>query len=61
MLDLLSHVYQRSVKAARNNYSLKEAQILKSIHDKHVVVMKAVCENSLGMVLEYVFFDFAPF
>ena len=38
---------------------LKEARILKSMHD--TVGMKAVCEYSLGMMLEYVFFDFAPF
>ena len=40
---------------------LKEAQMPKSIRNKHIVVMKAVCENPLFMMQEYVFFDFAPF
>ena len=40
---------------------LTEARILKSMRNKHVVIMKVVCENPLGMVLEYVFFDFAPY
>ena len=40
---------------------LKEARILKSMRNKHMVVMKAVCENPLVMMLGYVFFDFAPF
>lgn len=40
---------------------LKEAKILKSLRHKNIVEMKAVCENPLAMMLEYVFFDFAPF
>ena len=40
---------------------LKEAQILKSLRHKNIVEMKAICENPLAMMLEYVFFDFAPF
>ena len=31
------------------------------MRNKHIVVMKAVCENPLVMMLEYVFFDFASF
>ena len=37
---------------------LKEMRILKSMRNKHIVVMKAVCENPLAMMLEYVFFRF---
>lgn len=40
---------------------LQEARILKSMRNKHIVVMKVVCENRLAMMLEYVCFDFAPF
>lgn len=40
---------------------LNEAQILKSMHNKHIVGMKAVCETPLAMMLDYMFFDFAPF
>ena len=40
---------------------LKEARIVKSMRNKHIVIMKDVCENTLAMMLEYVFFDFAPF
>ena len=68
-LSISCHVYlfwwetcaycrQGSITTARNNYS---ARILKSIRNKHIVVMKTVCENPLAMMLEYVFFDFAPF
>ena len=47
---------QGSITTARNNCSLikdplKEARILKSICNKHMVVMKAVCENPLAMML----------
>ena len=31
------------------------------MRNKHIVVMKAVCENPLAMMLEYVFVDFSPF
>lgn len=31
------------------------------MRNKHIVVMKAVCENPLAMMLEYVFFNFTPF
>ena len=34
---------------------------MKSMRNKHVVIMKVVWENPLGMVLEYVLFDFAPY
>ena len=68
-LSISCHVYlfwretcaycrQGSITTARNNYS---ARILKSIRNKHIVVMKTVCENPLAMMLEYVFFDFARF
>lgn len=40
---------------------LKEARILKSLHHKNIVEKKAICENPLAIMLEYVFFDFAPF
>ena len=40
---------------------LKEARILKSLRHTNIVEMKAVCENPLAMMLEYVFFDFEPF
>ena len=40
---------------------LKEAQILKSLPNTNIVETKAVCENPLAMMLEYVFFDFEPF
>ena len=40
---------------------LKEARILKSLRQKNIVEMKAVCDNPLAMMLEYVYFDFAPF
>ena len=40
---------------------LKEARILKSMRNKYITIMKVVCENPLAMMLEYVFFDFAPF
>ena len=40
---------------------LKEARILKSLPHTNIVEMKAVCENPLAMMLEYVFFDFEPF
>ena len=40
---------------------LEEVRILKSMRNKRIVVMKAVCENPLDMMLEYVFFDFSPF
>ena len=40
---------------------VKEARILNSLRHKHIVEMKAVCENPVAMMLEYVFFDFTPF
>ena len=40
---------------------LKEARILKSLGHKNIVEMKAVCDNPFAMMLEYVYFDFAPF
>ena len=65
-LSISCHVYlfwwetcaycrQGSITTARNNYS---ARILKSILNKHIVVMKTVCENPLATMLEYVFFRF---
>ena len=41
--------------------ALKDAQILKSMRNKHIVIMKVVCENPLAIMLEYVFFEFALF
>ena len=71
MLSISCHMYllvgSLSILPARKHQDrkkqlfLNEAQILKSMHDKYIVVMKAVCENPLAMMLEYVFFDFAPF
>ena len=40
---------------------VKEARILNSLHYKHIVEIKAVCESPLAMMLEYVYFDFIPF
>ena len=40
---------------------LKEARILNSLRNEHVVALKAVCETPLAMMLQYVYFDFAPF
>ena len=40
---------------------VKEARILNSLHHKHIVELKAVCEKPVAMMLEYVFLDFAPF
>ena len=31
------------------------------MRNKNIVVMKAVCENPLAVMLEYVFFNFTPF
>ena len=53
---LRHHVHERERRLV-----LKEAQILKSLRHKNIVEMKAICENPLAMMLEYVFFDFAPF
>lgn len=39
----------------------KEARILNSLRFKHIVNMKAVCENPVSMMMEYLYFDFAPF
>ena len=71
MLSISCHMYllvgklsilpPRKHQDRKKQLFLKEAQILKSMHDKYVVVMKAVCEKPLAMMLEYVFFDFAPF
>ncbi|XP_022804378.1 cell division control protein 2 homolog 1-like [Stylophora pistillata] len=40
---------------------MKEARILNSLHYKHIVEIKAVCECPVAMTLEYVYFDFTPF
>ena len=40
---------------------LKEARILNSLSDEHIVQLKAVCSNPVAMMLEYLCFDFSPF
>ena len=35
---------------------LKEARILNSLRNEHVVALKAVCETPLAMMLQYVYF-----
>ena len=40
---------------------VKEARILHSLRYKHIVEMKAICENPISMMLEYLYFDFVPF
>ncbi|XP_068700833.1 cyclin-dependent kinase 9-like [Montipora foliosa] len=40
---------------------LIEAKILHGIKSEHVVKFKAACTNPCAMMLEYLFFDFAPF
>ena len=40
---------------------VKEARILNSLRHKNIVELKAVCEKPIAMMLEHVFFDFAPF
>ena len=40
---------------------VKKARILNSLHYKHIVETKAVCESPLAMMLEYLYFDFTPF
>ena len=48
-------------EASQPRVFLKEVRILKSMRNKDIVVMKAVCENPLAVMLEYVFFNFTPF
>ena len=40
---------------------LKEAKILHGIKSEHIVEFKAVCMQPCVMMLEYLFFEFAPF
>ncbi|KAL9973133.1 hypothetical protein ACROYT_G019550 [Oculina patagonica] len=40
---------------------LKEAKILQGITSEHVVKFKAACIEPCAMMLEYLYFDFAPF
>ena len=40
---------------------IKEAKILHGIDNQHIVKFKAACMEPCAMMLEYLFFDFAPF
>ena len=40
---------------------IKEAKILHGINSEHIVKFKAACIEPCAMILEYLFFDFAPF
>ena len=40
---------------------MKEATILRGIKNEHVVRLKAACVDPCAIMLEYVYFDFAPF
>ena len=40
---------------------LKEAKILHGNKSEHIVRFQAVCMEPCAMMLEYLFFDFAPF
>ena len=50
---------------SKDNYEqrlfLKEARILMGIEHRHVVRMKAACVDPCAIMLEYLYFDFAPF
>ena len=40
---------------------IKEAKILHGIDSEHIVKFKAACMEPCAIMLEYLFFDFAPF
>ena len=40
---------------------LKEAKILNSISNEHIVQLIAVCRNPVAIMLEYLYFDYSPF
>ena len=49
------------MRTRRKSVFLKEAKILHGIKSEDNVKFKAVCMEPCAMMLEYLFFDFAPF
>jgi hypothetical protein len=40
---------------------IKEARLIRSLKHRNIVSFKAFCASPLAIMLEYVYFDFAPF
>jgi serine/threonine protein kinase len=40
---------------------IKEARLIRSLKHRNIVSFKAFCTSPLAIMLEYVYFDFAPF